>query len=190
MNEIPPKKLLVLDLDETLIHSSTTPLDRPEDLKVYSFFVYKRPFLKELLEVCSQLFRIAIWTSSSRGYCLEIVQHLFPADQKLEFIWSEERCTLVHNFNNYTSDWKKDFRKLKRKGFELDDVIVVDDSTEKHTRNYGNLVKVVPWEGSPDDIELKLLSLYLPTLINVPSIRAIEKRFWRQSVINKLSEKA
>nr|WP_052430468.1 NIF family HAD-type phosphatase [Sporocytophaga myxococcoides] len=35
--------LLILDLDETVIHASKTQLDRQADFIVYNYHIYKRP---------------------------------------------------------------------------------------------------------------------------------------------------
>jgi carboxy-terminal domain RNA polymerase II polypeptide A small phosphatase len=42
MNET-DKKLLILDLDETLIHATSKKLSREPDFIVFDYFVYKRP---------------------------------------------------------------------------------------------------------------------------------------------------
>jgi len=68
----------------------------------------------------------------------------------------------------------------KRRGYALERVLVVDDSPEKHTRNYGNLVRVEPFLGDPSDDELSHLARYLPTLAKAENVRSIEKRRWRQ----------
>ena len=41
------KILVVLDLDETLIHATKNELDRKADFQVFDYHVYKRPFLKK-----------------------------------------------------------------------------------------------------------------------------------------------
>jgi carboxy-terminal domain RNA polymerase II polypeptide A small phosphatase len=56
---------------------------------------------------------------------------------------------------------------------------MVDDSPEKHTRNYGNLVRVAPFTGDPADTELASLARYLRQLATQPNVRCIEKRGWR-----------
>lgn len=39
------KKLLILDLDETLFYATEEKLDREPDFVVGQYFVYKRPFV-------------------------------------------------------------------------------------------------------------------------------------------------
>lgn len=61
---------------------------------------------------------------------------------------------------------------------------MVDDSPEKHTRNYGNLIRVKPFEGDPSDDELVHLEKYLEFLSKEADVRHIEKRGWRKILQN------
>jgi len=60
-------------------------------------------------------------------------------------------------------------------------VLVVDDSPEKHTRNYGNLVRVSPFLGDADDDELPRLAAYLSSIRAESDVRTLEKRSWRHT---------
>lgn len=56
----------------------------------------------------------------------------------------------------------------------------VDDSPEKITRSYGNLIRVTPFEGELADRELSLLARYLGDVIApAADVREIEKRGWQ-----------
>lgn len=74
----------------------------------------------------------------------------------------------------------KDLKKVRARGYALEHVLVVDDTPQKHQRNYGNLVAVRPFEGDPADDELVHLGPYLETLAGVDNVRTIEKRGWRR----------
>lgn len=73
----------------------------------------------------------------------------------------------------------KNLKKLKRKGYHLEEIIMVDDTPRKLVKNYGNLVRVTEWLGDMEDNELLLLMQYLSDLKNVKNIRTIEKRGWQ-----------
>jgi len=75
--------------------------------------------------------------------------------------------------------WRKDLSKIKRLGYALERVLVVDDSPEKLAKHYGNLVRVRPFEGAPEDRELDALGDYLLVLSGSDNVRRIEKRGWR-----------
>ncbi|MGE0784856.1 MAG: NIF family HAD-type phosphatase [Sandaracinaceae bacterium] len=172
-------KLLVLDLDETLIHATRAPLAREADFGVASFHVYRRPHLERFLAYVLERFRVGIWTSSSDLYARHVIRATFPADAPLAFIYTRERCT--HHFDRESHDVValKPLKKLRRFGYSPSHILAVDDSPEKWVRSHGNLVRVHPFEGDPHDDELLALSAYLDTLGAVPDVRPIEKRGWR-----------
>jgi RNA polymerase II subunit A small phosphatase-like protein len=173
-----PRKLLVLDLDETLVFASMTPLARDADLRLPGFHVYFRPGLEAFLERAASCFRLAVWTSASRDYALAIAGAVFTRHRP-EFVWSVERCTNRRRLEHGDSVWLKDLGKLRRRGESLAAVLVVDDSPEKLARSYGNLVRVEAWLGDPSDGELPLLATYLELLNAVDDVRIVEKRTWR-----------
>lgn len=113
----------------------------------------------------------------------EIVKELFP--QPPAFVWASDRCTQVYDPELGECFWVKNLKKIKQKAYPLESVIMVDDSPEKHGRNYGNLVRVRPFVGDMADNELPLLLPYLERLREVENIRTIEKRQWRVEVASQ-----
>ena len=183
-------KLLILDLDETLIHATETSLVQQSDFSVYNYHVYKRPYLDTFLATCLDWFDVAVWTSSGSEYAAEVVNAIFPAPQALAFVWTSDRCWIVYNYNYDLIDGdypryysRKPLKKVKRQGYNLESVIAIDDTPKKWEKSYGNLVTVKPFEGDRSDRELKYLLVYLDTLRNEENIRSIEKRGWRDKVI-------
>lgn len=79
------KKLIILDIDECIVHASVDPINEQSnfDIKVDWCFVYKRPFVDEFLRFCSEHFNVAIWTSAGKIHAKMIVDELFPADYKI-----------------------------------------------------------------------------------------------------------
>ncbi|TGD79789.1 HAD family hydrolase [Hymenobacter wooponensis] len=183
------KLLLILDLDETLIHASSTELDRPADFRLFDYHIYKRPHLKEFLTSCSRHFRLAIWSSASDDYVAEVTKQIVPASIPLDFVWGRSRCTYCfHNaafeesgHTNYHShyDYVKVLKKLRRHGYDLNKVLIVDDTPAKSKRNFGNAIYPKEYKGQSYDSELALLSDYLIQLKDAENVRSIEKRGWR-----------
>lgn len=171
--------LLILDVDETLIYATEQPLAREPDFAVGPYSVYRRPFLTEFLQVCRQDFRLAVWSSSSADYLEGVLREILPFDLAPLFVWSRERCTRRIDPERYETVFVKDLKKVKRKGFDLARVLIVDDTAQKADRNYGNAVYVTPFFGDPADDELRPLSLYLKALSSMSDVRSIEKRQWR-----------
>ena len=175
------KKLLVLDLDETLIHA-TDKSDLEHHFIVGPYIVFKRPNLEKFLNFCDEHFEIGIWTSSTEDYANGIVEEIIPEHINIKFLWSRDRCIREINYERDEIDWVKDLKKLKKKGYSLNNIVVVDDSPEKLKRQYGNLVRVEPFFGKDDDIELHKLEVYLKTLTDVENVRTVEKRNWKRHV--------
>ncbi len=68
------KLLVILDLDETLIHANPIALERQDwDFEYESYKVYKRPFLDEFLKELPKHFKVAVWSSASDDYVQYIV---------------------------------------------------------------------------------------------------------------------
>ncbi len=176
------KKLLILDLDETLFHATKEPLPVPHDFMVFDYHVHKRPHIATFVDFCRNRFRLAVWTSATEDYAETMVDELFGCPSGLAFLWHREQCITKVDPSSYESIYIKDLRKVKRRGYDLDHVIALDDSPEKLQRNYGNLLRIRPFFGDPEDDELLLLMPYLDRLKDAGNIRRLEKRGWRPSM--------
>jgi RNA polymerase II subunit A small phosphatase-like protein len=178
-------KLLILDIDETLIYSSEKQLDRLPDFELdfglEKYFVYKRPGLEEFILQCSKWFPLAIWTSSGSDYAREVIKNIFTDNYslKLEFIFTTERCLFKRNPELDVIEIFKPLKKVKRKGFSLDSVLIVDDIAQTFKYNYGNGILVKKYRGEEDDIELFLLLRYLEMIRWQENVRILDKRHWK-----------
>lgn len=177
------RKLLILDLDETLIHASVEPFDREADFVAFEYHVYKRPHLDVFLDYAFGAFDVGVWTSSGKDYAEVVVSQIFGAKQPL-FLSSSLKCTPRRDFNTGGYVPLKRLSKLKSFGYKLEQMIAVDDTPDKLRENYGNLVRATEFNGSEADDELLLLRDYLAHLDQAPNIRSVEKRGWRGRVMD------
>lgn len=152
------RKLLIFDLDETLVHATTRPFDHPADFECLGYFVYRRPYVTELLSQVSHLYDIAVWSSSSREYVDAVVERIFGGKFDVKFSWAVDRCVQrVHpQSNGYV--YIKDLRKVQSQGYQVDHIIMVDDSPEKLARQPKNHLCLSPFTGEQDDVELLALA--------------------------------
>ena len=91
------KQLLVLDLDETLVRTTDTPIfGRQPDLIWNNLYIYKRPFLTYFLLDTSRLYDIGIWSAGMEDYVQTIVNHFIPKNIQLQFVYSKQHCENVN----------------------------------------------------------------------------------------------
>ncbi len=183
MNNPPTlRPLLILDLDECLVHASERRLHRDEDFRVGQYYVYRRPRLVEFLAGLADAFELAIWSSGTHSYVNEIVTQIEPRGEFWRFIWSRERCTQGIDAETHELVYRKNLKKVKRLGFDMKRMLIVDDTPEKLSLNYGNAVYVTPYVGQDDDRELPSLLEYLLAIQDEHDYRSVEKRGWRSKV--------
>ena len=60
MHATEQQTLLILDLDETLIHATSCPLETAPDFTAGPYLVYKRPGLDNFIETVAQNFLLVI----------------------------------------------------------------------------------------------------------------------------------
>jgi len=174
--------LLILDLDETLIYADKSKLDIVERTYLDPYYVYERPQLQYFLKEINEHFDIAIWSSADDSYVQAIVKEIVPPDIPLKFVWGRSKCSMKCNvYGEYY--YEKRLDKLKRKGYALEHILIVDDTHEKSRTNYGNAIHIKAYEGNEGDNELQLLKRYLLDLKNAENVREIEKRGWREAYL-------
>ena len=185
-----PKPLLILDLDETLIHATAVKIREDFDFQLYQYFIYQRPGLASFLVQCAEHFQLAIWSSASDDYVQAIVERIVPAGFSLAFVWGRSRCTRFRlpevDEQGFLSidctskyEFAKRLKKVRRRGFDLNRTLIVDDTPEKVSQNYGNAIYIKPYLAEAKDAELTRLAAYLLTLKDAANVRSIEKRYWR-----------
>ncbi len=172
--------LLILDLDETLIFAAEEALQRAPDFRVGPYSVYRRPHLDDFLRSCHNCFQIAVWSSSGADYLAEVLRNILPAELSPVFVWDRERCVRAFAPEQQETCFVKDLKKVKRLGYDLNRVLIVDDTPQKVQRNYGNAIYVSPFFGDPADDELLHLTRYLQLHSGSPNVRTIEKRGWKR----------
>lgn len=172
--------LLILDIDETLLHASTYPLAQPCDYKAERTWVYKRPYVDEFLKYCEQFFTLAIWTSARASYAYEICSNVFPTLTPV-FIYSEKHC-LTGTAPDGTAHSIKPLKRVEQLGFNLKRVLIIDDSVEKLSHNPMNLLAIAPFypkslsnNKDSEDSELKNIQKSLEQLKHEENFLVIEK---------------
>jgi TFIIF-interacting CTD phosphatase-like protein len=171
--------LLVLDLDETLVHATESQLMRACDFLCGPYYVYKRPHLDSFLAQISISCDLAVWSAGSDDYVQPTVARLFRDHVRPLFVWSRARCTSRFDGERHEQYVVKDLAKIKRRGFSLSRTLIVDDDPRKVSRHYGNAIYIPEFLGDETDCELPRLARFIQALVTCPNVRQIEKRGWR-----------
>lgn len=173
-------RLLVLDIDETLLHAAESPLPhRSHDFSFGPYLIHKRPHLDQFIREVYELFQVAYWSSASPDYVTCLVEIINPPELTPQFVWARDRCTIAYHPELQENYFVKDLKKVKRRGYDLQKVLIVDDTPSKSSRNYGNAIYIPPFMGETNDVELLRLAGYLRRLRTASNYRSIEKRYWR-----------
>ena len=134
---------------------------------------------------------MAVWSSGSSGYVQAVTRTIFPKNIPLEFVWARDKCTLRRNYDlkrrgqsGIASPYYfvKRLHKVKRKGYRMERILIVDDSPHKCIDNYGNAIYPKEYFGNQEDTELLQLAKYLELLKDVENVRAVEKRWWSTEI--------
>ena len=163
------KKTLVLDLDETLVHSQFGPFDVPSDVvinieienEIHDIHVLVRPGVKEFLEKISKKFEIVIFTASISKYAGPLLD-ILDKNKLCTYRLFREHCTLIN------TSFVKDLKKLGR---DLKDVIIVDNSPMAYLLNNENGLPILTWFDDKNDRELYKIYQILEFLSSVPDVR-------------------
>lgn len=177
--------MIILDLDETLLHATPYPHNENWDIDLGHVKVYKRPGLDLFLTSLKEHFEVAVWSSAPDEYVQNVVKHIFPADYGLQFVWGRSRCTPRPDYDSIYQDAShsaalvKLLNKVKKRGYtRLEKILMVDDTPSKGRFNYGNLVCANEFRGDSSDDDLPYLLQYLVSLKDVENVRKIDKRNW------------
>ena len=112
---------MILDLDETLIHTTVLrQSDQLEKFKYGNYNVYVRPHTPIFLAQMSMYYDLATFTASTAEYAKIILEHIDPLGH-IKTVLSRKDCTLKKKL--YVKD-------LSKFGRPMTDVVIVDNSPE------------------------------------------------------------
>ncbi|CAI2382456.1 unnamed protein product [Moneuplotes crassus] len=192
---IPGKKLLVFDMDETLIHCiSDAEPGQKCDVKIpvncFDEINYKhinlRPYVRECLKELTCCYQIIVFTASIQEYADPILDYLDK--DKLDngqglikkryyrrhCYKTKDNCTIKGNFLPESLD----LRIFEPMGYNLKDVILVDNATHCFGFQVTNGIPMVPFYDSSEDREMIHLLHYLQKISKAHDVRPIlEKTF-------------
>jgi len=165
--ELAGRKCLVLDLDETLVHSSFKPIPNPDFIipveieeQVHKVYVLKRPGVDQFLQKLGPLFEIVIFTASLAKYA-DPVLDLLDSTKVVHHRLFREACT------NYKGNFVKDMSRLGR---DLKHCIIIDNSPSSYLFHPENAVPCETWYDDEHDTELLDFIPILETITKVNNV--------------------
>ncbi|TFK83891.1 NIF-domain-containing protein [Polyporus arcularius HHB13444] len=181
------QKTLVLDLDETLIHSTSRPIPSAGGSGLLGFggrnkgagytvevvlggrstlyHVYKRPFVDYFLRKVSQWYTLVIFTASMQEYADPVIDWLDAGRGILGRRLFRESCTQLPN-GSYTKDLSIVDQDLSR-------VCLIDNSPVCYVINEANGIPIEGWTHDPHDEALLDLLPVLDSLRFTSDVRRV-----------------
>lgn len=170
------KKTLILDLDETLIHS----ISRGTRISVGSghmievrfqnevptlYYVYKRPYCDLFLKQVSKWFNLVIFTASVQEYADPVVDWIESERKYFKKRFYRNNCTLRKG-----QGYIKDLATVDK---NLNNLIIVDNSPISYAMHENNAIVVEGWINDPSDTDLLNLIPLLSSLRYTTDVRAV-----------------
>ncbi|CAD8135120.1 unnamed protein product [Paramecium octaurelia] len=176
------KKVCVLDLDETLVHSQFKPdngydflIDIIVQSQLFKVFVTLRPGVENFIENLSEYYEIIMWTASLKEYADPVMNIIDPQRRALTRLYRQS-CTSIQG------GLTKNLHKLGR---NLKDVLIVDMSFIFQPEN-GFLIK--DFTTDKNDTELESLLPFLIWLSQQSDVRPVSQ-LYKQYAMNELKQK-
>ncbi|KAJ8331539.1 hypothetical protein BDV3_000677 [Batrachochytrium dendrobatidis] len=164
------RKCLVLDLDETLVHSSFKPVAKADfiipveiDKTIHNVYVLKRPGVDTFLQRLGTQFEVVVFTASLAKYA-DPVLDMLDKHKVVKHRLFREAC--IHHKGNYVKD-------LSLLGRNLKDVIIIDNSPSCYLFHPANAIPITSWFEDPSDAELLDLIPFLEDLKLVDNVTVV-----------------
>lgn len=158
------KITLVLDVDETLLHSTETPNNEcrydahfqvQHESALHHVYVKFRPYLLEFLDLVCTRFEVVIFTASVASYCNCVMDIIDPRGKLGNLRLFREHCT------KRNGSYIKDLIMLGR---DLSKIVIIDNSPTAYLFQQRNAIPIKTWTGDESDTELLKLFFLLGKL--------------------------
>lgn len=164
------RKCLVLDLDETLVHSSFRYIHQADfvipveiESQFHNVYVIKRPGVDEFMRRVGELFEVVVFTASVSKYGDPLLDQL-DIHNVVHHRLFRESC--YNHQGNY-------IKNLSQLGRPLEDVIIIDNSPASYIFHPQHAVPVSSWFSDAHDNELLDMIPFLEDLANVPDVSLV-----------------
>ena len=168
------KKTLILDLDETLVHSSFEPFQKNDivlninfDGIFYKIYVLVRPGVDEFIKNISKYYELVIFTASLSNYASPLLD-ILDKEKKIQYRLYRDKCTFLNGVY---------IKPLKKIGRNLKDVVIVDNSPLAYAFDNDNGMPITSWFDDKNDKELYSITFLLEFLSKTNDVRKYIRKF-------------
>jgi Dullard-like phosphatase family protein len=145
------KKLILLDLDETLIHSEYDIKDKDINKydsiirykdnssgsnELYEVGIFIRNGVKKFLSILNEYFVVGVFTASEKDYADAIIKYLDPNNKIIKFCLYRNNCININDLINI-----KDLRIIK--DIDLDKTVLIDNNMYSFTTQLNNGILII-----------------------------------------------
>lgn len=179
------QKTLVLDLDETLVHScleaqAVSDFTFPVHFNSQEHMIHvrQRPHLHTFMQRVAELYEVVVFTASQKIYAEKLLNIIDPERKLIKHRIFRESCVVVDG--NYLKD-------LTALGRDLRTTLIVDNSPQAFGFQVDNGVPIESWYDDTADTELLKLLPFLESLVHVEDVRpAIRSKFRMRELIDRV----
>ena len=175
------KFTLIIDLDETLIHSDFNKqfegeydhiINFTHEGELISIPLILRPGLMDFLDFCNQHFEICIFTASRKEYADCILNFLDPYNQIFKYRFYREDCISIKG-----KIFLKDLRIFTNRYQE--NIIIIDNSLYSFANQLSNGILITSFYNNEKDKELINLKKYLKNIVDLDKdIRIVNEKVY------------
>ncbi|KAI9188689.1 Nuclear envelope morphology protein 1 [Blastocladiella emersonii ATCC 22665] len=165
------KKTLVLDLDETLIHSTSRGLRRCDHLIEVTidhhkclYYVYKRPHVDFFLRKVAEWYKVVIYTASLQEYADPVIDFLDGHRGLIAKRYFRQSCI------QHGGTYLKDLAVVEP---DLSQVCLLDNSPISYAINQANGIPIEGWVSDQQDEALLELLPFLDALRFAEDVRSV-----------------
>lgn len=152
------KKILILDLDETLIHSSLTSSG--------TYVTIKRPFVHIFLNYISKKFDIILFTAAVQEYADPIIDDLDPYNIIFKKRYYRNSC--IYSSKNQTL-----IKDITIIGNDMKSIAIIDNTPMSYSMQPENGIPIISWYNDKNDNELLKLIPILNIISESEDVRSI-----------------
>ncbi|KAL9058911.1 MAG: hypothetical protein Q9162_001467 [Coniocarpon cinnabarinum] len=149
--EMRGKKCLVLDLDETLVHSSFKILHQADftipveiEGQYHNVYVIKRPGVDQFMKRVGELYEVVVFTAS-------VAKYGDPLLDQLDIHHTVHHRLFRESCYNHQGNYVKDLSQIGR---DLRDTIIIDNSPSSYIFHPQHAVPISSWFSDAHDNEL------------------------------------